>query len=263
MSLNENVATAMNFSTLSGIICGLAFIITAISRGGELVLFFNLNAALLTIGGTMAATFIAFPFSRIVNLSRTLAHAFRTDIHPPSNYVSSITNIGRAYRRGGLRKLELEMEGLENPYLKSAADLLVENMPREQIALILENERLYLSIRHESGEMILKTMAKFAPAFGMVGTLIGLVQMFAGLSDPSRIGPPMAVALLTTFYGMLISYLFFLPLASKLRSRTDDELLLMKVIQEGILLVEKSENPRRVRRILFSMLPPEKRLEEK
>lgn len=234
-------------------------IFTAIYRGGEFILFFNLNAAFLTLGGTMAATFIAFPFSRIANLFRTVAHAFRIDIHPPSDYVNSITNIGRIYRRGGLRNLELEMETLDNPHLKTAAQLLVENLPREQISLILENERLYLFKRHESGEMILKTMAKFAPAFGMVGTLIGLVQMFATLSDPSRIGPPMALALLTTFYGVLISNLFFLPLASKLRSRTDDEIHLMKVIQEGILLAEKLENPRRIQKILFSMLPPAER----
>ncbi len=246
----------MNSTTLLGIICGLTCIAIAIERGGELILFINLNAALLTIGGTMAATFIAFPYNRVSNLLKATVHAFRLDIHQPSDYVNSILNIARIYRRGGLKKLESQAESMDNQYLKLAVELVVDSFPKEQIANILENERLYLVMRHESGEAILKTMAKFAPAFGMVGTLIGLIQMFASLSDPSKIGPPMAVALLTTFYGLVLSNLFLLPLASKLKIRTDDEVLLMKVIQEGIQLVEKAENPMRIKKTLLSMLPP-------
>lgn len=249
----------MNFTTLIGIICGLAFIIIAIVREGELFLFFNLNAALITLGGTMAATFIAFPLNRIVNLSKAIACAFQADIHGPSDYVDAMARFAGLYRRGGVKKLEAESMKIENRFLRLAADLIADNLPRDQISIMLENERLYLALRHKSGETILRTMSKFAPAFGMVGTLIGLIQMFTLLSDPSRIGPPMAVALLTTFYGLILSNLFLLPLASKLKARTDDELLLTKIIQEGILLVERSENPRKVKDILSSMLPPAKR----
>ncbi|MBE9527999.1 MAG: MotA/TolQ/ExbB proton channel family protein [Proteobacteria bacterium] len=251
----------MNIMTFSGILLGIALISTAILRGENAIIFLNLNAAFITIGGTIAATFIAYPFKDVRHIVHVAINVFKRDIFPPSAYVNEILDLARIYRVGGLKKLETEEESLYNRTLKLGVELVVDGYDEKDIYTILEKERIFLSLRHESGEMILRSMARYAPAFGMVGTLIGLIQMMLFFGNPEAIGGPLAQALVSTFYGLILANLIFLPLSAKLKRRTDSEIMLMRVITDGILGISRKENPVKLKRHLNAILPPNQRLD--
>jgi chemotaxis protein MotA len=249
----------VSFVTLIGILLGTSLISIAIVRGGNALIFLNMDAAFITIGGTIAATLIAYPFKDVRRIFHVATNAFKRDIYPPSRFISTILELAHIYRRGGLKKLETKEESLDNDFLRTGVELVVDGFEYKDIHSILEKERVYFSLRHESGEMIIRTMAKLAPAFGMAGTLIGLIQMMAVLSDPQSIGRPLAQAMISTFYGLLLSNLVLLPIAAKLKTRTDNELVLMRVIMDGIGGIHRKENPIKLERHLNSILPPSQR----
>ncbi|MBI5811030.1 MAG: MotA/TolQ/ExbB proton channel family protein [Deltaproteobacteria bacterium] len=251
----------MNALTFGGIFLGIILISTAIIREGSAVIFLNLNAAFITIGGTVSATFIAYPFKDVRRLLHVALNAFKKDIYPPGAFIETILYLSKIYRSGGLKKLETEEESLYNRYLRLGVELIVDGYDERDIHTIMEKERLFLSLRHESGEMILRTMARFAPAFGMAGTLIGLIHMLLMFDNPAGIGRPLAQALVSTFYGILAANLVLLPLAAKLKTRTDSEIVLMRVIMDGILGIYRKENPAKLKRHLNSILPPSQRIE--
>jgi len=245
--------------TLSGIVLGIVLITTAIMRGNNPLIFFNMEAAFITVGGTIAATLIAYPFKDVRRLFHVVLNAFKRDIYPPSAFVETVLNLSKVFRAGGLKKLETEEESLNNRYLRLGVELVVDGYDEKDIYSIMEKERIFLSLRHESGEMIFRSMAKFAPAFGMAGTLIGLIQMLQMLGNPDGMGAPLAQALVSTFYGLLLANLVFLPLAAKLKTRTDNEITLMRVILDGILGIYRKENPAKLKRHLNSILQPNQR----
>ncbi|VAV84749.1 Flagellar motor rotation protein MotA [hydrothermal vent metagenome] len=249
----------MSVVTLAGILLGTFLISIAIVRGGSALIFINIDAAFITVGGTIAATLIAYPFKDVRRVFHVALNAFKKDIYPPSQFITTILNLAHIYRRGGLKKLETEEESLNNRFLRTGVELVVDGFEHKDVHAILEKERVYFSLRHESGEMIIRTMAKLAPAFGMAGTLIGLIQMMAVLNDPHNIGRPLAQAMISTFYGLLLSNLVLLPIAAKLKTRTDNELVLMRVIMDGISGIHAKENPIRLERHLNSILPPNQR----
>ncbi len=249
----------MSIITLAGILLGTFLISVAIVRGGSALIFLNIDAAFITIGGTIAATLIAYPFKDVRRVLHVARNAFKKDIYPPSQYISTLMSLAHIYRRGGLKKLETEEESLHNRFLRTGIELVVDGYEQRDIHAILEKERVYFSLRHESGEMIIRTMAKLAPAFGMAGTLIGLIQMMAVLNDPQNIGRPLAQAMVSTFYGLLLANLVLLPIAAKLKTRTDNELVLKRVIMDGIGGIHRKENPIKLERHLNSILPPNQR----
>lgn len=251
----------MNALTFGGVFLGIILIAAAIIREGNAPIFLNLDAAFITIGGTIAATFMAYPFKDVKRLIHVALNAFKRDIYPPGAFIETILYLSKVYRSGGLKKLETEEESLYNRYLRLGVELVVDGYDEKEIHTIMEKERIFLSLRHESGEMILRSMARFAPAFGMVGTLIGLIQMLLMFDDPSGIGRPLSQALVSTFYGLLAANLVFLPLAAKLKTRTDSEIVLMRVIMDGILGVYRKENQAKLKRHLNSILPPNQRID--
>lgn len=250
----------MSKFTLGGIILGITLISAAIVRGGNYLVFLNMDAAFITIGGTIAATFIAYPMKDVRGLTHVVLNAFKKDIYPPSAFIETILHLSTVYRKGGLKKLETEEEALYNKYLRLGVELVVDGYDEREVHQIMEKERIYLSLRHESGEMIVRTMAKLAPAFGMAGTLIGLIQMMVNLDDPSTIGGPLSLALVSTFYGLIAANLILLPIAAKLKTRTDNEIVLMRVIMDGIMGIYRKENPTKLNRHLNSILPPRQRV---
>ena len=250
----------MSKMTSAGVILGIFLISLAIFRGGNFLIFFNLDAAFITIGGTFAATLIAYPFTDIKRLSIVALNAFKEEVYPPARFIVTILNLSKVYRVKGLKKLETNEESLDNRYLRLGVELIVDGYDESDIETIMEKERLFLSLRHESGESIIRTMARFAPAFGMVGTLIGLIQVMMNLSAPETVGPPLATALVSTFYGIIAANLLFLPLSAKLRTRTDRELLMMRLIKEGVLGIFRKDNPGVLKRHLNSILPPAQRI---
>jgi chemotaxis protein MotA len=249
----------MNLLTFGGIFLGVALISTAIIRGGNAMLFLNMDAAFITVGGTIAASLIAYPFKDIRKLLHVAMNAFKKDIFPPGAFIDTILDLSRVYRMGGLKKLETEEESLYNRNLRLGVELVVDGYEEKDIHSIMEKERIFLCLRHEGGEMIIRSMAKYAPAFGMAGTLIGLIHMLLMLENPVGIGAPLAQALVSTFYGLLLANLVLLPIAAKLKRRTDNEIVLMRVITDGIMGICRKENPGKLKRHLNSILPPNQR----
>lgn len=250
----------MNLLTFGGVLLGVAFISTAILRGENSWVFLNMDAAFITVGGTIAASFIAYPFKDVRRLFHVAMNAFKKDIFPPGVFVERLLNLSRIYRLGGLKKLETEEDSLYNRSLRLGVELVVDGYEEKEIHSIMEKERIFLCLRHESGESIIRSMAKYAPAFGMAGTLIGLIQMLMMFDNPVGIGRPLSQALVSTFYGLLLANLVLLPLAAKLKRRTDNEIVLMRVITDGILGICRKENPSKLRRHLNAILPPSQRI---
>ncbi len=249
----------MNALTFGGIFLGVALISAAIVRGGSPLLFLNMDAAFITLGGTIAASFIAYPFKDVRRLIHVATNAFKKDIFPPGAFIDTILELLRVYRLGGLKKLETEEESLYNRNLRLGVELVVDGYNEKEIHSIMEKERIFLCLRHEGGEAIIRSMAKYAPAFGMAGTLIGLIHMLLILHNPVDIGVPLAQALVSTFYGLLLANLVLLPIAAKLKRRTDNEIVLMRVITDGIMGIHRKENPSKLKRHLNAILPPNQR----
>ncbi|HHE46180.1 MAG TPA: motility protein A, partial [Bacteroidetes bacterium] len=164
-------------------------------------------------------------------------------------------------RREGILAIEMELETVDDDFLKSGIQYAVDGTEPEYIRAIMESELQSLDERHKLGQSIFLAMGTYAPALGMIGTLIGLIQMLSGLDDPSKIGEGMATALVTTLYGAMIANLFFLPVAGKLSNRSKEETLQKELILEGILSIQSGDNPRFVREKLLTFLPPAARAE--
>lgn len=246
-------------STVIGIISGVVLLFMAIFQQGGFMVFINKNAMMITLGGTIAATFISFPLPRVMSVAVVLFNIFKQDIQKPSTYIGRIVGLAFKARKESLLSLDKEAKKIGNRFLKKGIEMIVDGTPPEMIKDVLETELNFLNTRHMAGEHIFRTAGKFAPAFGLIGTLIGLIAMLRGLggsSDTSTLGPAMAVALVTTFYGAMMSNLFLLPVAEKLRSRTDEEIVQIQIIIEGILMIQAGKNPRIIEQKLNSFLPP-------
>jgi len=246
-------------STFIGIISGFTLLFMAIFSQGGFMVFVNKNAFMITMGGTIAATFISFPLPRVMSVTKVLINIFKQDIQKPSTYIGRVVNLAFQARKESLLSLDKETKKIRNRFLRKGIEMIVDGTPPEMIKEVLETEMNFLNTRHMAGEHIFRTAGKYAPAFGLIGTLIGLIAMLRGLggaSDANTLGPAMAVALVTTFYGAMLANLFLIPVAEKLRSRTDEEILQIQIITEGILMIQSGTNPRIIEQKLNSFLPP-------
>ncbi|QPJ66123.1 MAG: biopolymer transporter ExbB [Candidatus Nitrohelix vancouverensis] len=248
--------TGIDTGTLLGTLGGTFLIITAIIRGGDPEVFVNINGMLIVIGGTLATSFIAFPSKKILVMFPVIYNAYRPDNQTPADHVDSIMKLATKYRSGGMKQLENEEGKIDNPYLKNGIAMIVDGYNGREIHEILDRELTSLVERHNSGQKILRFMAVQAPVFGMAGTLIGLIQMLMHIDDPSTIGPALATALITTFYGIIVANLIITPIVAKLASKTDAESLTYKIIRVGVLGIHDRNNPQKIQRNMNTMLPP-------
>jgi len=249
----------LDIASLAGLIGGLLLITTAIAMGSSLTDFWNAPSVMITLGGTFAATFVNYPLGQVLGVVKILRNVFLHKAVPPSQVIGTLVTFAEKARREGLLALEEEAERLEDPFLQKGVQLVVDGTDPELVRSILETELAFLEDRHKAGQGIFDTMGALAPAFGMLGTLIGLIQMLKKLDDPNAIGPGMAVALLTTFYGVILANLIFLPIAGKLKVRSAEEILLKEVMIEGILSIQAGDNPRIVEEKLKAFLAPKMR----
>jgi len=247
----------MDITTFFGIIAGVALILGAILLGGSLETFINIPGFMIVMGGTLAAISINYPLNEIIQSHFAAYKIFALRRHREIDVVNTMVKIADISRREGL--LALENIKTENKFLKKACQLIADNADPLMIREMLAIEIASLRGRHHIVQDVFKRMGAYAPAFGMIGTLIGLVQMLAALDDPTAIGPAMALALLTTFYGAMLAYLFFLPMAGKLRSRSQEEILHLCIIFEGAKCILENNNPRLVYEKLSSFVPPKER----
>lgn len=247
----------MDLATIIGIVFGSVILLAAVVLGGSPLMFINIPSVLIVVGGTVATAFIRFSMNDVINSLKVAINAFSSKLIVPRDTIQEIVNLANIARKNGL--IVLEQQPIEDPFLKKAIMYCVDGHEAEFIEEILKKEVSLTVERHEVGQGVFTSMGDAAPAFGMIGTLVGLVQMLATMDDPSSIGPSMAVALLTTLYGAVIANLFMLPIADKLALRSQEEERNRKLIIEGILGILKGLNPRVMEEFLETFIPPKNR----
>lgn len=249
----------MDLGTIIGICVGLGLVLSAIVSGGGLLLFLDVASLMIVVGGTVSAILISFPLPVAKTVPGVVIQAFMNKSASPAEILQLITGYAEVARRDGMLALEEEAEKAPDEFLRKSLRLAVDGTDAELIALILRLELRSLEARHKTGQAMLKAGAEFAPAFGMIGTLIGLIQMLQVLDDPSKIGGGMAVALVTSFWGAFLANTLFLPLAGKLKQRSDEEAMVRKLVIEGITSIQGGDSPRIVKEKLHTFLAPSQR----
>ena len=219
-------------------------------------MFVNLPSALVVIGGTIGATLVRNPLATVIGTVGVVSKAFMTKVPLPDQLIPQVVGIAKTARKD---LLALEKMVIDYGFLAKGVGLCVDGVKSDQIRAVLETDMRATANRHKRGQEILEGMGQAAPAFGMIGTLIGLVQMLATMEDPSTIGPAMAIALLTTLYGALISNIVCLPLADKLKVRSGEEVLSMMVCLEGVIGIAQGSNPSAIDQQLKGFLAPKLR----
>lgn len=246
----------MDLTTVLGVAAGVALVLGAIATGEGGMFFFNVPSVMIVFGGTLGSTLINFRMKDLLSVFRVLRKVFTTTEITSTETIERLVRLAEKARREGILSLERELTDLDEDYLRKGIQYAVDGAEPETIRVILESELVCLEERHKLGQSIFISMAQFAPAFGMIGTLIGLIQMLQSLDDPAKLGSGMATALITTFYGALLAYLFFLPVAGKLANRSKEELLQKELILEGVLSIQSGDNPRIVREKLLAFVAP-------
>ncbi len=249
----------MDVSTPGGL--ALGFILILAAMGSSIPAFIDIPSMLIVIGGTIAATVISYPLDRVLGISKVLMKTMFFSLPKDTEIIKTLIDFATRARRDGILALEEASQSIEDPFFKKGLQLAIDGNPPEVIEAVLTTEIEKMEERHQLGAGMFSNMANYAPAFGMIGTLIGLVQMLQNLQDPSSIGGSMAVALITTFYGAVLANLIFLPLAAKLKYRAQQEKLQMDIIMNGILSIQSGDNPRVVEEKLKTYLPPAERAE--
>jgi len=249
----------MDLATIIGIVLSFGLVLSAILMGGSIISFVDIPSVFIVVGGTIGATLVNYPLSLVFSVLKVIRKTFFTHLDNPGDIISRFMDYANRARREGILSLEPIIRDIDDEYLKKGLQLTVDGLEPQAIQEILETEIHYLEERHELGAEIMHTMGNYAPALGMIGTVIGLVAMLQTMNDPSTIGPAMSLALVTTFYGAILANLVFLPMAGKLRMRSKQEVLIREMIMEGILSISKGENPRIIEEKLNSYLPPETR----
>lgn len=253
----QHGAHSMDFATLIGMGLGLSLVVGAIFLGGTVDVFLNYPGMMIVMGGTLAAICVAFPFEEVIQAFYAGIKMFGSRKVKVKEVVNIMVKVAEISRREGL--LALENVQTENQVLKKSCQLIADNADPQLIRATLSIEISAMKRRHKIAHDVFKRLATLSPSFGMIGTLIGLVQMLSQLEDPTRIGPAMAVAILTTFYGSFLATMFFIPISAKLKARTLQEELHLQIIFEGAKSILENNNPRLVYEKLSSFLAPSER----
>lgn len=244
----------MELTTIVGIAAGAICILISIMMGGPLDAFLDLPSVFIVFGGTIASTIVSYSGKTLKSLKEVYSNAFKKkdiDLNQDIELIISIANIAR---REGLLALEDAITEMDNPFLKKGVMLIVDGADAELIKNILETEIYFIEARHNQGQAVINSMASYAPAYGMIGTLIGLILMLKNLNDIAALGPGMATALITTFYGVILANLLFVPISKKLKAQSESESLQKELYIEGLLSIQNGENPRIIRDKLTSFI---------
>ena len=248
----------MDVASIIGIAVGAGCILVSIviTPGARVGMFVDYPSMFIVGGGTFAAMLMSFPFRDLATLGRVLKAAFFQKLPPESKLIADFRRYADIARRDGILALEKVTGEIRDPFLLSGMQAAIDGMDPDMIQNLMRAELDYMAARHERGVKILKQIGAYGPAFGMVGTLIGLVIMLANLKDPEAIGPSMAVAIITTFYGAMLAYLFALPLADKLNFRNSEEMVVRELMVRGLASIQSGDSPRVVEQKLKVLLPP-------
>jgi chemotaxis protein MotA len=246
----------VDVATIIGFVGGTGIMFWMMHHEGGLNLFFNVPGLILVVGGMIAACFFSFPMAAMKALPGSIKKCFSYPLPAPGEIINRIADYSVIARRDGLLGLEEKIKQVKDPFLAKGIALVVDGFAAENVRSILEIDVEKMRERHTQAKKVIEGMSAYAPGFGMVGTLLGLVGMLAKLSDPSTIGGSMAVSLLATFYGAAIANIYAMPLASKLDARTKEECLLRHMMIEGIIALQTGEKPQVIRERLRAFLSP-------
>jgi chemotaxis protein MotA len=250
----------MDLGTILGIAIGFVMIVFAIlTSGGNLANYVDIPSLLMVVGGSFAAMMVATPLSRVLGIIKFINIAMKVPVHEEERIISDLVNFSEKARREGLLALEDDLEEVEEEFLRKGIQLVVDGTDPDIIKSVLYNDLNQLQERHQKGIKFFDNWGKIAPAFGMIGTLAGLIAMLANLEDKSAIGPKMSLALITTMYGAIVANLILIPFKVKLEDRDADESLVREIMIEGILSIQSGDNPRILEEKLLSFLPPGRR----
>lgn len=251
----------MDLATPIGMVLAFGLILGSILMNSSIGSYIDIPSVLIVVGGTIAAALIAEKLQNVTSAVKVAGNAFRQPPGDPIAAIDKIVELSNIARREGV--LALESQVVEDPFLGKALRKAVDGLPQEEIREALTAELLAMKDRHKRGQKLFKFMASTAPSMGMIGTLIGLVQMLQNLSDPSAIGPAMAVALLTTMYGAILAFVVFGPIAEKLERWSDQEGAAMTVVIEGMESIVRGQNAMIIKDKLEARLAPSERRPEK
>lgn len=254
----------MDITTIVGILAGAALVVYGILGGGDLKDFYDLGSILITVGGTIATTFASFPLSTFAKVPKHFKIINQGNKYKPQFYIDNIVELAQEARRKGILALEDKVKDIPDPFLVNSVMLIVDAIEPEKAREILENELNNLEARHSEAWKLYEKAAAFSPAFGMIGTLIGLVNMLKHLDLDSEGGADalsggMSTALITTFYGVIMANMIFMPIANKLRMKHDEEMMNKEIVVEGVLAIQAGENPNHIKERLSSYLNSSKR----
>ena len=245
----------MDIATVIGLILGAIVVVGSILLGGSIAMFINMPSVVVVVFGSIASVLIAFPLGQVLKMPVVMKNAMFSKPQNLSALIEELVRYAEIARRDGILSLENHTEEMSDGFIVQGVSMAVDGTDPELIEQIMETDLENLVDRHALGKSTLDAMGKYAPAFGMIGTLIGLVAMLGNMSDPSGIGAGMAVALLTTLYGAIIANVVFLPLADKLALRSGEEVLAKTIIIKGVMGIQAGDNPRVVDSKLRTFLP--------
>lgn len=247
----------MDLATLIGLVGAFGTVLAAIYLGGQAMIFVNVPSLLIVLGGTFMVVMMKFGLGQFLTSFKIAVKAFIFRANPPESLIEKSIELSKLARKNGL--LALENVELTNAFFKKAVQYLVDGLDAKVVKATLEKEKALAAERHEIGIKIFKAIGEVGPAMGMIGTLIGLVQMLTAMDDPKTIGSAMAVALLTTLYGAILSNMVALPLADKLTLRNEEEQLAQALMIDAIMAIQSGLNTRVIEELLKTYLPGSQR----
>jgi chemotaxis protein MotA len=251
----------MDKATIGGLAAGIALLLLsiAIAPGASFGAFLDPASGAVVVGGAIAATAIAFPLGMLLKLPRILKKLFAPKEQSLSEIIDQLVEFAEIARRDGILALESKTDDIKDPFLLTGIQMAIDGTDAELVESIMRSEIDAVAGRHKSGKAIMDTFGRYAPAFGMIGTLIGLIIMLGNMQDPDAIGPGMAVALITTLYGAIVANLFCMPFADKLAFYSRKEMEAREIILQGVLSIQEGDNPRILQQKLRMVLPANER----
>ena len=250
----------MDIASVIGVVLAVVLILASIIiGGGSLGAFIDPPSLMVVCGGAVAAAMISFPLKNFLGVFSVVMKVFLYKLDSIPQLIEQLVSLAETARRDGLLALEGRIDEIENPFVVLGVQMAVDGTRPEVMEDILRTELDAVATRHRDGKALMDTMGRFAPAYGMIGTLMGLIIMLGDMSDPSKIGAGMAVALLTTMYGAIAANVMFLPFAEKLGFTNKQELMAMEIVVRGIMAIQSGENPRVIEQKLNTFVPPKLR----
>lgn len=250
----------MDLATLLGLLGAIGVVLAAILTGGSPIIFFNIPSILIVLGGTALVVMVKFTLGQFFGAFKVAARAFVYKVDDPEELIVRIVELANIARKEGM--LALENAEIDNEFLSDGIRMLIDGNNREVVNTVMTKDLQQTIDRHKWGSKVFSATGDVAPAMGMIGTLIGLVQMLSAMDDPKAIGPAMAIALLTTLYGAMLANMVAIPIADKLNLRKAQEGRIKAMCLDGVLAIQEGQNPRIIEAMLKAYLDPTRRNNE-